>query len=323
MITVLARTEPHHFGPATVEDLPGLLEDRHGVVWVDFQEASTAELILLSDIFHFHPLTIEDATNEVVDPPKVDDYGEYLFVIAQAMQFAGDSEGLITTELNIYLGVNYVVTVHQRPLPFVDAVRSDCERGMHHTCQGPDWLMHALLDMMVDRLLPVVEAMDKEIEELEDKALVEGARDVLERVSSLKRQTLRMRWLVAPQRDVMSRLGRGDFSGLIREETLMYYRDIHDHLMRLDTMIDGLRDLGESVIAIHLSTQNNRMNEIMKTLSIVGSIFLPLTLVASVFGTNFDSTYMPSGWLGFGLMCGSFLVSSGAMLVTFKRRRWI
>jgi len=322
MIEVLAHLgteEPKAGDPAKISEL---LCDDHGTTWVDIEAPGQPEAAFLSDVFHFHPLTIEDCLNELVDPPKVDDYKEYLFIIAQAIDFSASDESLATTELNIYVGKNYVVTVHQRPLPVLDDVAEHCKRQLPLVGKGPDWLTHTILDRLVDQLLPVVEAIDEEIAALEDQALQAADRSLVSRMGELKRSTLRLRWLVAPQRDVVSRISRGDFPHLIREETHMYFRDVMDHLVRLDVTIENLRDLGESVMAVYLATQGNHLNEVMKALGIVGVIFLPLTLISGVFGTNFSNTYMDSGWFGFGLMGLSFVVISAIMLTIFKRRGW-
>ncbi|HEU0168649.1 MAG TPA: magnesium/cobalt transporter CorA [Chloroflexota bacterium] len=322
MIKVLANIGAHSPEFAEPADLPRLMAAPNGLTWVDIESPDEAEASLLADVFHFHPLTIEDCLNDEVDPPKVDDYDSYLFAIIQAIDFSASEETLVTTELNLYLGPNYLVTVHKRPLPALGQVLTNCQRNHPMTTRGADWLMHSVLDELVDQLLPVLEAMDEDMSGLEDRALVKPTRELVERMSQLKRSTLRLRWLVAPQREVMNRLARGDFGRLIRAETYPYYRDVYDHLVRMDSMVEDLRDMGESVLAVHLATQNNRLNEVMKALGIVGVIFLPLTLISGVFGTNFDSTYMDSQWLGFGLMCGSFVAIAAFMLAWFKKRGW-
>ena len=170
MITVLG-----HLGTAAPEfvdlaDLPQLLADEQSTTWVDIEAPGDPDKKLLTDVFHFHQLTIDDCWNEIVDPPKVDDYGDYLFIIAQAIDFQASDETLVTTELNVYLGKNYVVTSHHRPLPILGEVVEHCQR-LPTVGKGPDWLCHTILDRLVDQLLPVVEAIDEEIAVLEDLAL--------------------------------------------------------------------------------------------------------------------------------------------------------
>ena len=184
-------------------------------------------------------------------------------------------------------------------------------------------MTHALLDALVDQLLPAVEAIDETIAGLHDRALASAERSVMERLAALRRTTLRFRRLVAPQRDLVNRLSRGDFPDLIRPETHMHFRDIYDHMVRMEGTIEGLRDLNESAISAYLAAVNNRLSEITKALSVTGTIFLPLTLVASVFGTNFSPTYEGWGWTGFLGMCAFMLACMGGLGAWFKYRRWL
>src|SRR5579884_593659 len=231
MIKVLAHlgTDQLDFvDPATI---PTLLADPKDLTWVDIEGTDEQEIhTILSDTFKFHPLTIEDCCNDIVDPPKVDDYDDYLFMVCQAIDFSVSEECIVTTEVNIYLGQNYLVSIHKQPLPVLGEVVDHCKRHMPHTAQGSDWLCHAILDKLVDQLLPVAEAIDVEIAGLEDQALERPDSSLIGRMGELKRSTLRLRWLVAPQRDVVARIARGDFPKLIGEDTHMYFRDIHDHL---------------------------------------------------------------------------------------------
>jgi magnesium transporter len=327
VLTILARTGDRDFEPLPREDLPGALSDPATLVWVDLEDPDDAEVSILAGVFNFHHLTIEDCLNAYVDPPKVDDYEKYLFLIVQGIVYApktaAQAEEIETTELNLYLGHSYVVTFHQRPLAAVHEIRERCARGASIPTRGADWLTQALLDTLVDHLLPAVEAMDDRIASLHDEALESGDRSIMRQLTALKRTTHRFRRLVTPQRDLINRLSRGDFPHLIRAETLMHFRDIYDHMVRLEGMIEGLRDLSEDAIAAHLATVNNRLSEIMKALSLTGTIFLPLTLVASIFGTNFAPTYEEWGWTGFIGMCAFMIVSIVALFVWFKRHRWL
>jgi magnesium transporter len=323
MLTVLVCAEGDRFVPVERNELPGLLATPGTLVWVDLAAPDADEATLLADVFRFHPLTIEDCLSPRVDPPKADDYGDYLFLVMQGIDFDPREESIRTVELDLYLGRGYVVTFHHRPLAAVVAARRRCEQGTPLPARGPDWLAHAILDALVDAMLPVVEEMDEEIAGLEDEALEHPHRGLVERMTTLKRSTLRLRRMIGPQRDVLNRLSRGDFERLVRPETRMYFRDVYDHLVRLEDLTEGLRDLGDSVIATYLATVNNRMNEIMKALSIVGTIFLPLTLLASIFGTNFVPTYEGWGWPGFAAMCAFMAVTIVASLWWFWRKRWL
>ena len=322
MLTVLVRTEGDQFTRADQGDLPRRLAGPGALVWVDLEEPTEDEVRVLADVFHFHPLTIEDCLNSYVDPPKVDDYGDYLFLITQAIDFRASTTAVVTTELDLFIGRSYVVSFHHRSLAAVAETRSRCERAAPVPARGPDWLAHALLDAVVDQLLPVVQKMDEQLADLEDEVLARPRPELTERLTAMKRSALRLRRLVAPQRDVINRLSRGDFVHLIGEDTRMYFRDIYDHLVRLEDIVEGLRDLGDSVVSTYLATINNRMNEIMKALSVAGTILLPLTLLASVFGTNFSPTYEEWGWPGFLGMCAVMLAGTALGVWWFRRRGW-
>jgi magnesium transporter len=322
MLTVLVRGEGAQFHAAPTADLPQLIASPDQFVWVDLGEPTVEEVGALSTVFHFHPLTIDDCLNRYVDPPKVDDYGDYLFMVTQGIAFSVQREAALTTELDLYLGRSYVVTFHHEPLPAVAAVRDRCLRAAPLPARGPDWLTQALLDSLVDQLLPVVEQMDQELAQLEDEAMTRYHAHLVERLTTLKRSTMRLQRLIAPQRDVVNRCARGDFPQLVRAETFMYYRDIYDHLIRLEAMLDGLRDVSDSVVATYLATQNNRMNEVMKQLTVVATILLPLTLIASIFGTNFSPTFFGWGWAGFIAMCATMLLVITLGTAWMRHRGW-
>jgi magnesium transporter len=327
MLTVLARAEGGRFERCPPEELPRLLRTPESFVWVDLEAPAADEVAVLSDVFHFHPLTIDDCLNQYVDPPKADDYGHYLFLVVQGIAFSHETvlqpESVETTELNVYLGRSYVVSFHQRPLPSVSEARGRCERSAPLPARGPDWLTHALLDTLVDQLLPAVEAMDERIAELQDQAIESPDRALMERLVGLKRCTLRLRRLMTPQRDVINRLARGDFPALVSQESHIHFRDIYDHMVRLESMVEGLRDLNDGAISTYLATINNRLTEITKALSVAGTVFLPLTLVASIFGTNFSPTYEAWGWTGFLGMCAFMLLMMVALAAWFRHRGWL
>lgn len=325
----MVRADSPRFEDCPPEALPGLLSDPERLVWVDLEAPTADEVAILSDVFRFHPLTIEDCLNRYVDPPKADDYGDYLFLVVQGVSFSEPAvadpgvEAVEPHELDVYLGRSYVVTFHQQPLAAIAEVRQRCLRAAPMPARGADWLAHALLDALVDQLLPTVEAMDEVLAGLEERVLARPERRLMEQLTSLRRSTLRLRRLVAPQRDLINRLARGDFSGLVGADTGMHYRDIHDHLVRLESMIEGLREVNDGAIAAYLAATNNRLSEVMKALSVAGTIFIPLTLVASVFGTNFEDTYFGWGWAGFLGMCGVMLAISAALLAWFRTRGWL
>jgi len=294
-----------------------------GLLWVDLDTADPDGRALLHDAFEFHFLAIDDCYNGRVDTPKIDDYGTYLFIVAQSVDYSLQSEHLELTELNLFLGQNYVVSVHQSPIAPVDELFKRAGESVHLVNRGAGFLAHTILDEMVDDILPAVEAMDERLDDLERAILERPEKQLLSDVLRLKRDTLRLRRSILPQRDMVNRLSRGEFGALIHTDALIFYRDIYDHIIRIESTLEGLRDLADSALSSYLSAVNNRMNEIMKVLSVVAVVFLPLTLIASIYGTNLD--LRPFGLEfehGFELMIGSMLMLAAGMVAYFRRRGW-
>lgn len=308
----------------TPVEMRNALSEGKSLLWVDIQVDGRNEgEPLLREVFGFHPLTIDDCYNTLIDPPKVDDYGDYLFVIIHNVIYDAEAQTLSTNELNLYIGANYVVSVHRAP---VHAVEEVCRRVRQHTPvlhRGAGFLAHALFDVVVDDLHPVVEAIDDQVGHVEEQVLEAPQRDTLQEVLRLKRITQRLRRSISPQRDVANRFARGEYPRLIPDEALMYFRDVYDHTVRVSEMIDSVRDLTDSALNTYLSSVNNRINEVTKVLTIVAVVFLPLTLIASIYGTNFRHTFPAYSWEpGFAGMIATMLAISAALYGFFKWRRW-
>lgn len=300
------------------------LADRDGLLWVDLEAADALEAGLLDEVFHFHRLAIDDCLNTFVDPPKIDDYGAYLFIVVQGIKVDGTGERLETTELDFFLGPNYVVSFHQAPFPSVTTLRQRCQVESYPAIErGADFLAHQLIDGLVDDFQPVVQALEELTDRLEEGVLERPERPLLQKVLNLKRDTLRLRRTLLPQRDVVNRLSRGEFPRFIRQEVQIFYRDIYDHLVRTEEMIEVNRDLVEGVLTIYLSVVSNRLNEVMKWLAVVSTIILPMTLVAGIYGMNFE--YMPElHWrLGYPMALAIMVAITLGLVVYFRRRDWL
>jgi magnesium transporter len=319
-----------HFRAADGAISTGLSEDAlrdtlatpDGLLWVDLESSSRDEGALLSEIFRFHHLAIDDCFNKHIDPARIDDYGDYIFIIAQAIIYHERTEQLETTELNLFLGPNYVVSFHEQPLPFVSEVRRRCEENGLELVRGADFLAHALLDALVDDYQPAVEQLDDTLTRVEELVLARPQPVVLQEVLVLKRNVQRLRRTIIPQRDVVNRIARGEFPRVVRPESFIYYRDIYDHVVRVEQLVESVRDLADGVLNTYLSAVNNRMNEVMKTLSVVATILLPLTFIASIYGMNFE--HMPElAWrYGYFAILGAMALVALGMVVFFRLRRW-
>ena len=302
------------------------LEDKNGLAWVDLTIQTDEDARILRDVFHFHELTIEDCVSERVDPARIDDYDDYLFLIVQAITNYEPEQPLEPVEVDFYLGPNYVVSCHRVPVPAIEQFRERCRRDERTLLRTPDWVLHGLVDGIVDQFLPIVDEVDDTIDKLEEEVLHRPDTALMRRILVAKRNALQVRRATVPQRDVIYRLSRGEFPKFILPETAMYYRDIFDHLTRIEYLIDSVRDLADGALNMYLSVASNRLNEIMKVLTAVGAIFLPGALIAGIYGTNFPegAVWPPydSDW-GFGLVVAMIVAATVGLLGYLRLRRWI
>jgi magnesium transporter len=306
--------------------LTGALADHDGVVWVDLMIRTNDDAAILRDVFHFHELTIEDCVSERVDPARIDDYGDYLFLIIQALSGYDQGAELEPVEVDFYVGANYVVSCHRESITAIELFRERCLRDERNLRGTPDWVLHGVVDAIIDEYLPIVDAVDDTIDGLEEEVLHRPDTALMRRILIAKRNALRIRRAAVPQRDVMNRLARGEFPQLVHEGTMVYFRDIYDHLVRIDYLVDALRDLADSALNMYLSVVSNRLNEIMKVLTAVGAVFLPGALIAGIYGTNFPekSVWPPynSEW-GFWVIVAVIIGITLAILAYMRYRRWI
>jgi magnesium transporter len=242
------------------------------------------------------------------------------------VRYDAETSTLATTELDMYVGANYVVTFHRPdgngPLAATEEVRRRVRGGGPASQHGADFLAHALFDVVVDNFHPVVEQLDDELALLEERVIAHPERETLERVLQLKRNAQRLKRSILPQRDVANRFSRGEYERIIRPGSLMYFRDIYDHTVRVEEMIDAVRDLSDSALNTYLSSVNNRTNEVMKTLAIVTVVFLPLTLIAGIYGTNFENVAEYEWRFGYAGMLLLMLGVAAALVGWFRWRRW-
>jgi magnesium transporter len=269
------------------EEYSKALQDEVGMLWVDFEGTppETDEPVL-RDIFGFHPLAIDDALQES-HVPKVDDWGEYLYVVLHSVQFDPHNGGEVETlELDIFLGRNYMVTHHDHSIPAVERVWDSIQRDERHLKSGPDHLLYRITDETIASYMPVVEQIDEAIDQAEDEIFIRPTPYTLEHIFMLKRAALHLRRIVGPQREVLNKLARDDYQ-VIDARDRVYFRDVYDHLVRLHDITESIRDLVGGALDTYLSVINNRMNEIMKTLTIITTVFMPISFVTGFFGMNF------------------------------------
>lgn len=311
----------------TQDELAAALQEPQGVLWVDF-EATPAETDerILTGVFGFHPLAVDDALQET-HVPKVDDWHDYLYIVLSAMCFADKQESLVELqELDVFIGGNYIVTHHDRPITAMQRLWTACERDDRHLQQGVDHLLYRLTDEVVAQYMPVVEQLDDEIDKIEDEIFDTPGPKILERIFTLKRSVLQMRRSLGPQREVLNRLARDDYA-VIDARTRVYFRDVYDHLVRLYDLTESLRDLISGALDTYLSVVNNRMNDIMKTLTVITTLFMPISFVVGFFGMNYfypiaqtdQWTNLPS----FVITLLVIIALPAGMFAWIRRRGWM
>lgn len=328
----MIRTLYHLPGQDPRADLPikefaALLKEPGSLLWVDFDaEPDPSAESILTGIFRFHPLAVDDALEET-HIPKIDDWGEYIYIVLNAMNFdASNGLALSTTELDIFLGANYIVTHHDRPIPALEKAREAFGRDKRYTTHGPDHLLYKIIDTLVSDYMPIVDAIDDQIDRVEDEVLIKAAPDTLERIFSLKRILLAMRRIITPQREVLNKLARDDYE-VIDPRDRVFFRDIYDHLARLHDLNESMRDLVSGALDTYLSVINNRMSEVVKTLTIITTIFMPISFLTGFFGMNFfEPVAGLTTWtsrLVFALVISIFVALPFSMFSWMKRRAWV
>lgn len=311
----------------TPEALPAALEDQAGIVWLDLvSEPLEACDPILRDVFHFHPLAITDALEET-HVPKVDDWQSYLYLVLHAVQPSASSDiPLKTLELDCFLGPNYLVTYQAHPIPALTRLWEDLQNDPRILNYDVSHLLYVLIDRLVADYLQNLEALDEQIDLLEDRLFAQPTDDLLAQIFVLKRTLLRLRRILAPQREVLNKLARGSFS-IIPEAKRIYFRDIYDHLVRLYDITDNMRDLVGGALETYLSVVNNRMNDVMKALTIITTLFMPLSFLVGFFGMNFfQPSILLSDWTGavaFGVTLTAMLALPLGMYYWMRKRGWL
>lgn len=300
---------------------------KHPVLWVNVEGlADEAAIRELAAMFQVHPLALEDVLT-LHERAKVDTYPAHDFIVIRMMDVNGKLE---TEQLGMFLGARSVITFQDRPGgdPF-DPVRDRLRKklGPARTL-GPDYLAYSLLDAVVDAYFPVIERYGEELEDLEFEAVEHPTRSTLSKIHSIKRDLLRIRRAVWPLRDALVVLGREE-TPFVHRETRLYLRDLRDQAVQVADFVDTMRDLGSSLTDLYMSSVSNRLNEVMKVLTIISTVFIPLSFITGFYGMNFDTRAAP--WVmpalrwrfGFPLVVGVMLAMVGGMLFYFRRKGWI
>jgi magnesium transporter len=305
--------------PADASRLAALLADPNCLIWVDAEAEPRETLDALAHVFHLHPITLDDLINRN-QRPKIEEFEEYVFLVIHSLRAIHGDE-LDAEEIDVALRKNALLTAHVRPSEHVQRVFERGTKDPRTLQNGPGFLLYLLSDALVDACFPVLEALEDEIDALEDAVVEAPARARMRRLFEVKRVLVQLRKVVSPQREVYNALSRRDYP-YIEARTAIYFRDIHDHLVRAFEMIDSYRDLVANTLDAYLAATSNRLGQVMKQLTVIATIFMPLSFLTGFFGMNFTTIPFESPWL-----FAAALVATGAlpafMIVAFLRRGWL
>jgi magnesium transporter len=292
------------------------------MLWVDLAAPSPLESLVLSDTFAFHPLSVEDAMM-AVHYPKLEAYEGYLYVILHGIDFRAGALGFATHDVDFFVGESYLVTVHDGHSRSIAEVQESVSRNARIMAEGPVALLHRVVDAMVDHYRPEVDKLEDRLDEIESAVFRRSDEELVRRILAEKRDVSTLRRIVTPQRDVIARLARRDFP-CISADMSFRFRDVYDHLVRIadDAMI--FQDRITGILDAHLSNVSNRLNQVMKVLTLVATIFMPLTVLTGMWGMNVALPVFPGGAAAqFWWLAGIMAATVGAMLAWFYRRHWI
>ncbi|MBC8095586.1 MAG: magnesium/cobalt transporter CorA [Akkermansiaceae bacterium] len=309
--------------------MPTLLSDTNLFLWLDLENPSPEEAkYILEDLFHFHPLSIEDCV--MVSPsPKVEEYQPkeedkftpYLFMVIHAVDYSRKDGVFATTELNFFLGKNFLVTYHDTPMRSVSATEEQAVRSTMHIARAPDRVAYTLLDSVVDNYKPALDELSLEIAELEQEALQNPGKATLNKIIQIKKEVLHLRRIIGPQREVMARFARGEFK-LIRAHMVPYYRNVYDTLFQISELAQNYTDSLTGLLQVYLNMSSNQTGEVIKLLTLITLITTPLMMIGTWYGMNFQGMPELSWKHGYWVAGATMAVSTVITFWYFRKRKW-
>ncbi|RPH31216.1 magnesium/cobalt transporter CorA [bacterium] len=318
----------------SLKELAQALQGSEGMLWVDLDAPNEAEEeTVLVSLFDFHPLAIEDCQSGATEEghlPKVEEFNDYLFVIFNPVENPNSAENqnisrgveIRTSQLSAFLSRRALVTHHYKPLRSIQYTAQLLTKNPNLLGRGPDFLFHLIIDDVVDNYTPLLDALDETVDRMEEEVFRSPGQRTMVRILSLKRNIQTIRRVAVYQREMLNRLSRGEF-GLITSDEMIYYRNVYDHLVRMTDLAESYRDIVGGLLDAYLSVTSNNLNRVMKVLTIISTIFLPLSVITGFFGMNFH--YLPGldweyGALGATIFMGAVAIG---MLWVFKRNKWL
>ncbi len=309
--------------------MPTLLSDTNLFLWIDLENPTPEETkFVLEGLFHFHPLSIEDCVNaspspkvEEYAPKEEDKFAPYLFMVIHGVDYSRKDGVFATSELNFFLGKNFLVTYHDVPLRSVSATEERAVKATTHIARAPDRVAHTLLDSIVDNYKPALEELSLEIAELEHLALSNPCKETLNKILQVKKEVIHLRQIIGPQREVLSHFAQGEFK-LIRPHLVPYYRDVYDGLFHISERSQGYMDSLTGILQVYLNMSSNRTGEVIKVLTLFTIITTPMMLIGTWYGMNFKHMPELEGVASYPVVVLITAVSTASAYLYFKRKKW-
>ena len=307
---------------ATVEECLNF-KDKTLVTWINVEGLHQIEILQeLGQAFDLHPLVLEDILN-TTQRPKLEDYSDYLYIVLKMLDYDEQNNHVTAEQVSLVLNRNVVISFQEQPGDVFDVVRNRVKSGRGHLrTAGPDYLAYAMIDAIVDNYFVILEKLGDDIELLEEELIQEPTPKTLQEIYRLKRELIFLHRSVWPLREVVSVLSRSE-TPFFKETSVIYLRDVYDHTVRVIDLVETYRDLVTGMLDLYLSGVSNRMNVVMKVLTVIATLFIPLTFITSLYGMNFK--YMPElewRW-GYGVVWLVILLVTVFMLLYFRRKKWL
>ena len=310
--------------------MPTLLADTNLFLWVDLEKPTPEETkFFLEDMFHFHPLSIEDCV-AVSPSPKVEEYNpkeedrfsSYLFLVIHAVDYSRRDGVFATSELNFFLGKNFLVTFHDVHLKSVAQIEERCLKGTGLVARAPDRVAQSILAALVENYKPALDELSLEIAELETLVLENPTHDTLNKIMQIKREVLHLRKIIGPQREVLAQFARGEFK-LIRAHLVPYFRDVYDGLNHIAQLAQGYMDTLTGILQIYLNVSSNQTGEVVKFLTMITLVTTPMMMIGTWYGMNFQDMPELKWKHGYWVAAALTITSTIATVWYFRKRKWM
>jgi magnesium transporter len=307
----------------SMQEIAEELKCESSLVWVDMLDIDDSDIDFLTSVFNLHPLTVEDFIMPNARP-KIEKFDNYFFLIMFSLEqtLSNGSASVQTPELDCVLGKNFLITFHNCPLTSIEVCKDRGRKQSPIMMHGADMLLYSILDSCIESYFPVVQKFDNFVDEMSDELFKEPNQETLKKIYYLKNEIMHLRRTIGPQADIISSIARGDFA-FISPENIIYFRSLYDNLVRLSDLVGTSRDVITGAMEAYTSIVSNRLNEVMKTLTIIATIMMPLTLVASIYGMNFKHMPELNSKFGYPTVIVIMITITMVMLTYFKRRKWL